>query len=97
MDYLQYEFKHHNIIIQLQTGLKIALFYKLEYFKYIVLNKSYYVAAFLLGHLLPAGGGGLSTLVKKLMVATHVMQSSSYELSTRVCGKAKCKQAKATT
>ena len=40
---------------------------------------------------------GLSILAKELTATTHVMQSSSYELSTLVSGKAKCKQAKATT
>ena len=39
----------------------------------------------------------LSTLAKELTTATHVVQSSSYELSTPVSSKAKCKQAKATT
>ena len=40
---------------------------------------------------------GVSTLVKELTAATRVMQSSSYELSALVSGKAKCKQVKATT
>ena len=40
---------------------------------------------------------GLSKLVKELTAATCVMQSSLYELSTLVSGKAKCKQTKATT
>ena len=48
------------------------------------------------GCLLPTTKG-LSTLVKELTAATHVMQSSSYELSTLVSGKAKSKQTKATT
>ena len=39
---------------------------------------------------------GLSTLVKELTAATRVMQSSLYEFSTLVSGKAKCKQKKAT-
>ena len=40
---------------------------------------------------------GLSILLKKLTAVTHVMQSSSNELSTLVSGKAKCKQMKAKT
>ena len=40
---------------------------------------------------------GFGSLAKKLMAATRIMQSSSNELSTQVSGKAKCKQAKATT
>ena len=40
---------------------------------------------------------GLSTLANELMAATHVMQSSSNELSPLVSGKAKCKQTKAIT
>ena len=41
--------------------------------------------------------GRLSTLTKELTATTRIMQSSSYELSTLVSGKAKCKQMKATT
>ena len=37
----------------------------------------------------------LSTLVKKLTAATHIMQSSSNELSPPVYDSAKCEQAKA--
>ena len=38
---------------------------------------------------------GLSTLAKELTAVTHEMQSSSYELSPLVSGKAKYKQVKA--
>ena len=40
---------------------------------------------------------GLSTPAKELTAATHVMQSSSNELSILVSVKAKCKQMKTTT
>ena len=40
---------------------------------------------------------GLSSLVKELMAATRVIQSSSNESSSLVSGKAKYKQTKATT
>ena len=35
-------------------------------------------------------------MAKELMAATRIMQSFSYELSTLVSDKAKCKQSKAT-
>ena len=35
--------------------------------------------------------------MKELTSATHVMQSSSYELSSLVSSKVKCKKTKATT
>ena len=41
--------------------------------------------------------GELSTLEEELTAVTHVIQSSSYELSTLFSGKAKCKHTKATT
>ena len=40
---------------------------------------------------------GLSTTAKELMAASHVMQSSSYDLSILVSRKAKSKQMEVTT
>ena len=40
---------------------------------------------------------GLSTLVKELTAATHVMQSTSNKLSTSVANSVKCKQTKVDT